>query len=321
MRIGACILTLSLPVAPAICQTPPPEPLAAYSSGSSVVLVSKTGKVVSTVRLPVRVGEFTFSPDLKEIVVISRHPHDESGGKMYLYSLESKQTQRIPAHALEPGATRSEVYSEPQFSADGTKLFFNTHPQADGDLGETLGPIAEFDLEPSHARTLEWTIGLITDGFLLSPSGREFLLWDEGKVTNANGATVFDVHDFELEAPFKWAFDIAWIGNSCVLYRAGKQTNPYIKDEVSFFVLDLKSLKSASAFKTIGLSDKDLDGLVCYRYPYAIVKRPADIAGDHRPEYFLVSPGGMRTKLTSGDATAFEILLNRLMDDVPSGCK
>jgi len=302
-------------------QAPGPGPLVAFSSGGSVVLVSKTGEAVSTIKLPIKVGEFSFSPDLKKLVVVSTHPTHESGGKMYLYSLESKRLQRIPAKNVLPKSATLEVYSEPQFSPDGARLLFNVHPQADGGLYETSGPIAELDLTSFRARALEFTGGLVTDGMLLSPNGREFLLWDEGKVIDTSGITLFDFHEFQLEEPFKWALDEAWVGNSCVLYEAGKSANSRIKGEISYFILNLKTLKSTSTLKTLGLSDKDLDGIVSYRYPYVIVKSAADSAGNRGAEYFLISPDGARTKLTIGDATVVQVLPNKLTDDSPSECR
>jgi hypothetical protein len=240
---------------------------------------------------------------------------------MYLYSLASKRLQGIPAKTLLPKSATPEVYSEPQFTEDGTKLLFNAHPQAEGDLYETSGSIGELDLKSFHARALEFTDGLITDGMLLSPNGREFLLWDEGKVIDANdGTTLFDFHDFQLEGPFKWALDEAWIGNSCVLYEAGKSASPRTKGGISYFVLDLKSLKSTPTIKALGLSDKDLDGLVSYRYPYAIVKSTPDSAGNRGQEYYLVSPGAVRTGVAPGRASLVQLLPSTLAGDLDAEC-
>jgi len=301
-------------------QMPGQRPLAAFASGKSVFLVSSSGEVDSTIKLPVKVGEFSFSPDLKKLVVITPHP-DESGGKMYLYSLESKQLQRIPDHSLGSQSDRAEVYSEPQFSEDGAKLFFNTHPQAKGDLAETNGPIAEVDIKSLRAKAVESTRGVITGGFLLSPDRLNFLLWDEEKVVDTNGATLFNLHDFKIEEPFKWALDDARIGNGCVLYRAGKSSTPRIKGETSYFVLNLKSLSSASASKVVGLSDKELEGVVSYRFPYAIVKSTQELTGDLGSGYFLITPGGTRTKLTSAKAEVVQILPHKLPEDLPTQCR
>ncbi|MGB0065025.1 MAG: hypothetical protein WBP85_11320 [Terracidiphilus sp.] len=320
MRCGIVAVVLTCFVSAATGQTSGPKPAAAFSSGNSIVLVSKAGETISTIKLPVGVGEFSFSPDLKELAVVVPH-HDKSGGKMYLYSLESRRLQPIPAQSVSPGSAKSEVYSEPQFSSDGTKLFFNTHPQAEGDLYETSGPIAELDLKSLRARAFQWSSGLVTDGFLSSPNGREFLLWDEEKVIEPNGTTLFDLRDFSLDAAFKWALDVAWIGNSCILYQAGKSPNSRVKGEISYFVLQLKSLKSFSAPKIIGLSDKELAGVVSYRYPYAVVKSTTDSVANQRPEYFLISPDGTRTKLTLGDATVARVLPSDLSDDLPTACR
>ena len=320
MRIGSGFVILASALAVARCQTPMARPLIAFSSGNSVVLVTKAGDVVSTIKLPIKVGEFSFSPDLKKLVVVSPHPA-KSGGKMYLYSVESKQLQQIPVHAVIPESAMSEVYSEPQFSADGTELFFNTHPQADGDLAETNGPIAELDLKTLRAGALEWTNGLLTDGFVLSPNGRGLLLWDEEKVIDKNGTTLFDIHDFQLGEQFKWALNEAWIGERCVLYQAGRQSNRHLKDQISFFVLDLKSLKSTRASEALGLSDQELEGFVSYTYPYGIVKYTPESAGDRGTGYFLVSPGGTRTKLTLADATVIQVLPNNPSGGLPVACK
>jgi len=319
-RIGIFVFLLA--VGAASCQTPGPGPVAAYSSNDSVYIVSKAGEVVSTIRMPIKVGEFSFSPDLKRLVLVTRHPNaDESGGKMYLYSLASKHLQRIPRHALRPESAKSEVYSEPQFSADGTRLFFNTHPHAEGDLAETNGPIAEIDLKSLHETVLESTAVLLTDGFRLSPNGGGFLLWDEGKVIDVNGTTLFDFHDFQLDESFKWALDQAWIGNSCVLYRAGKSANSQIAGEIAYFVLDLKTMKSTSALKTLGISDRELDGLAAYRYPYAVVKRSPGSAGKQESGYFLVSPGVLRVKLAPADAMEIQIIANNVTDKSPGECR
>lgn len=318
-------------IAAARCQTSGPVPAVAFASGNSILLVSKTGETISTIKLPIRVGEFAFSPDLRRLVVVSLHPGDESGGKMYLYTPESKQIQRIPAQAVSPEESRSEVYSDPQFSPDGSKLLFIAHPQAGGDLFETSGPIAELDVKSFRARVLPSTTGSATtgpddtDGAKLSPNGREILLWDLGIAIDTKGTILFDLHDFQLDESFHWASDVAWVGNSCVLYKAGKlashYSHPYLKDQISFFVLHLKNLKSTSASETLGLSDRQLDGLVAYRYPYALIKSAADAAGNRGEEYFLVSSGGMRTKVAPGSAAIVQILPNNAKDDSPSECR
>jgi hypothetical protein len=167
-------------------------------------------------------------------------------------------------------------------------------------------------------------MGLLTDGALMSPNGREILLWDEEKVIDTKGTTLYDIHDLQLDDSFHWALDMAWIGNSCVLYEAGKDSDhyshSYLKDQISFFVLDLKSLKSTSASEVLGLSDKELDGLVSYRFPYAVVKSTPDSAG-RGPGYFLISPGGKHTKLMSRDANMVEILLDETPEELPTECR
>jgi len=313
-------LIFLLIVASASGQTHSVGPVAAYSKGNSVYLVSTAGEVVSTIKLPITVGEFSFSPDLKTLVVITPHP-GEAGGRMYLYSSAAGRILRIPAHALMPGSGGSEVYSDPQFSADGAELFFNTHPQAKGDLYETSGPIAELDLKTLRAKVLPWTIEVFTDDPMLSPNGRQFDLPDEEIVVGTNGTTLFDLHSFQLEEPFKWAFDEAWIGNSCVLYQAGTSARYPLKGETAYFVLDLKTLKSTGTLKILGLSNEELRGLVAYRFPYAIIKGKADVAGTQGAAYFLVSPGGARTKVALGDAAEVEVLPNDLTGDVPAGCR
>lgn len=320
MKNAILALTLLVMTATAYCQMSGPRPLVAYSTGNSVVLVSKAGEVVSAIKLRIKVGEFSFSPDLKKLVIVTPHPH-ESGGKMYLYSLESRQLRRIPVEAVLPQSARAEVYSNPQFSAGGTKLFFSTHPQAKGDVYETSGPIAQLDLKSLRAKVLPWTIDVFTDDPMLSPNGREFFLPDEGHVVDTNGTTVFDLHGFRLEKPFKWVRDEAWVGNSCVLYQAGESSDPSIKGAISYFVLDLKTLKSTGPLKTLGLSDSELDGLVSYRFPYAIVKNSADLTGTPGAAYFLVSPGGTRTKVAPGDAAVVRVLPHNRNDDLPTECR
>ncbi len=321
MKAGSSVIIILVSaLSIARCQTPGSRPLAAYSSGDSVSLVSRAGKVVSTIKLPVKVGEFTFSPDLKKLVVVTPHP-GEAGGRMYLYSLASGRLQRIPAHAVLPQSGRTEVYSDPQFSPDGTQLFFSTHSQAEGDLYETGGPIAKLDLKSLRANVLPWTIEVFTDDPMLSPSGREFFLPDEEQVVDTNGTTLFDFHDLKLEKPFKWAFDVAWVGNSCVLDEEGKSAYYPLKSETSYFVLDLKTLKNVSTVKILGLPDRELAGLVSYKFPYAIVKGTEDLAGNQESAYFLVSPGGSRTKVAPGDAAVVQVLPNNRTGDLPTECR
>jgi hypothetical protein len=320
MNSHIAALALAIAVGTASCQTSSPVPLVGISLGNSVVLISKSGKVISTIRLPIKVGEFSFSPDFKEFAVVSPHP-DTAGGKMYLYSMASKQLRRIPLRAVVPESTRLEVYSEPQFSADGRELFFNTHPQADGDLAETNGPIAELDLKSSRARAIASTIGLLTDGFLLSPNGREFLLWDEEKVVDTNGATIFDLHDFQLEETFKWALDIAWIGNSCVLYQAGKSQNSRIKSDLSYFVLNLRTLKSDNAIKVLGIANEELEGLVSYNFPNAVIQSTATSADDRESGVFLISKNGKRQKVAPKSATNIQVFADELKEDLPAECR
>jgi WD40 repeat protein len=282
--------------------------------------MSKSGRVIRTIRLPIKVGELSFSPDLKEFVVVS--PHDDTaGGKMYLYTLASKQLQRVPLRAVVPESAKLEVYSEPQFSADGRELFFNTHPQAEGDLAETNGPIAELDLKSLRARTIASTIGLLTDGFLLSPNGRDFLLWDEEKVIDTNGATTFDLHDFQLEEPFKWALDVAWIGNSCVLYQAGKSQDSRVKSDLSYFVLNLRTLKSDNAIEILGITDEQFKGLVSYKFPNAAIQSATASAGDRESGIFLISKNGKRQKVGPKSATNIQVFADDLKGDFPAECR
>jgi hypothetical protein len=240
---------------------------------------------------------------------------------MYLYSVASKQLQRIPLRAVVPESARLEVYSEPQFSADGRELFFNTHPQAEGDLAETNGPIAELDLKSLRARAIASTIGLLTDGFLLSPNGRDFLLWDEGKVIDTHGATIFDFHDFQLEKPFKWALDVAWIGNSCVLYQAGKSQDSRFKGDLSYFVLNLRTLKSDNAIKVLGITNEELEGLVSYEFPDAVIQSTVASGGDRESGIFLISKNGKRQKVAPKSATNIQAFADDLKGDLPTECR
>jgi len=50
MKSGIAVVILAFVVATARCQTSRPKPLVAFGSGESVVLVSKAGEVVSTIR-------------------------------------------------------------------------------------------------------------------------------------------------------------------------------------------------------------------------------------------------------------------------------
>jgi len=122
-----------------------------------------------------------------------------------------------------------------------------------------------------------------------------------------------------LDDSLTWAHDVAWIGNDCVLYQAGKGTNPFVRNAISVF--NIKTGKSLGALEVLGLSDQALDGLVSYNYPNAIVKSVVYSQYDVTMVYSLVSPDGTRTSLKLEDPSAVQLLPDKQMDDMPSECK
>ncbi|MGD0842127.1 MAG: hypothetical protein ABSA32_13310 [Candidatus Acidiferrales bacterium] len=124
-----------------------------------------------------------------------------------------------------------------------------------------------------------------------------------------------------LDDSLTWAHDVAWIGNDCVLYQAGKGTNPFVRNAISVFIFNIKTGKSLGALEVLGLSDQALDGLVSYNYPNAIVKSVVYSQYDVTMVYSLVSPDGTRTSLKLEDPSAVQLLPDKQMDDMPSECK
>ena|ERR1039457_3985141 len=140
-------------------------------------------------------------------------------------------------------------------------------------------------------------------------------------VTDTNAQTLYDLHDMQLEPTFVWARDVAWVGNGCVLYEAGKSTNRYLRTPTSYFVFNLKSGKSTTAFDALGISDKALEGLVAYNFPNTIVKNVVNSAHDVGLGYSLISQDGTRTSLGLEHPSEVQLLADLQADGLPTECK
>ena len=299
------------------------KPEIAYSSGDFVILTSKEGKILRSIRLPVRIAEFSISPDLKSIAFVASH-RGEAGGKMYLYWPATNQLKQIPSRPV--FASSKEVYSDPQFSRDGSKLLLVAHPQGEGDLFETSGPVVLLDLKSLKATTLSSTRGgrlgpVDTSEPRLSPNGRKILLWGAMTVLDLEGKQLRDLQGVQPQGSFTWSRAVEWIGDTCVLYQAGKGENSYLRGPISLFVLNLNNGKTSGILDVLGLSDEALEGLVSYNYPNAIVKNVKYSTYDVSIQYSLVSQDGTRTALSLDNPALVQLLSGNNDNELPTACE
>jgi Tol biopolymer transport system component len=297
-------------------QTKPPLPVIAYSSGNDVVLISWEGKPIKTIKLPIEVGEFAIAPDQKSLAVIP--PHDgKHGAKMFLFTVATRKLVTIPSQTIDKEAGADEVYSEPQFSADGTKLLFATHAQADGDIVEGSGPLAILDLKTLRAKAIAATtrIGAGPD-FLSHPrwdsAGRQVLMNIEDTLavvdTQANSMRRLD-HEV-LENLLDWTAGVSWIGTNCIFYESGSAPT---RAKSTFLILDLKTSKNYPAEKILGLSNDELRGVASFSLPYGVAKKNDGLA--------LLTSGGKTESLSVPKVTTVQLIPPASGGDIPAECR
>ncbi|HEY1209096.1 MAG TPA: hypothetical protein VGE85_06995 [Terracidiphilus sp.] len=317
-------------------QHPSHRPALAYSKGDTVVLASINDETIKTIKTPIDIGEFSISPDLKNLILIPSHP-GKYGAKMYLYKVESKELIQIPKNSINAAPGKSGIYSDPQFSPDGSRVLFVAHSQAEGDLVEGSGPLAVLDMKSLHATVLQSTSNI--DGLgpdfannpKWSPDGKNILINFEGSmaITEQDGKSLRDLSDLPphisyTKSPFTWNKGINWIGNNCVFYQAGNDQNMINQSGMSFFVFNIKNGENYESAKVLGLTNKELDGLYSYVYPNAIVMqtKPADRGYEWRiVGYILVTRDGVRSKLKFDGYSTVQLLQRNVVSELPSECK
>lgn len=247
------------------------RPAVAYTHDGALYLASESGQVLKKIGVPVPIGDFAISPDLKTVVFASAVP-GEAGGPFLILD--------VPSGAIDPmmsdpyfndasvAGDLAEFYTDPEFSPDGKRVVFATHAAGQGSDVHTSGPLAILNLAAREVSILKSTVA--SDGFPYghmrnphwSPDGRQILGNIEGRafVTDVDGPGLTEVmipeSEYNQSANSYGMYAIGWLGTGCVLYQAGEESE---RDPAR--VLQLRTQMTSPAAAMLQLPEDALRGL------------------------------------------------------------
>jgi hypothetical protein len=124
------------------------SPALAYESNGVLHVVTATGHNLQDMRTSLRIGSFAISPDAEAVVFtpLTRKP-DVYGGQLFLLRDSSKLELLTHGPYYNKSRRPAEVYSDPDYAPDGSRVVFSIHSQPTGDLVEASGPFAIIELK------------------------------------------------------------------------------------------------------------------------------------------------------------------------------
>jgi len=289
----------------------PEKSTIAYVSGTTLTVTTPSGLVTNTVKLQQPVHDFALSHDRRLLVTAASL--SAYGGPLALFSLQSGQWSRLtsgPVYFTRLPRGEKEVYADPRFSPDGTRIAFAIHlnsPGDDNDVIDASGPIAVMDLSNHRVRVLKSTTNIDGTGPcfantpLWSPDGNRILFSCEtgAGVTDAGGTTLQQLQMGTNEE--LWTAALSWVGNSCVLYVQAVDANKFDTYEVR--LLDLRTGKSKDATTALKVAHEAFAGLVEAAEKVTIRRTKSDLYIDTPSKHWRL-PGTSHAHLTGGWSVA-----------------
>ena len=250
------------------------KPTVAYSYKGVLYLTTTSGHTLKAIRTKLSIGEFAISPDDRFVVFSPPRSPDVTGGPLWVLNVATGALDRVPPEPFyndAPGKNQIEFYADPEFSPTSETVAFAVHGRGTGDLVQTRGPVAVYDLETRKVRILKDTLG--NDGLPLgfasdlhwSPDGKHILLDYEGSsaITDVNGMKLTDLvvpqDEIKRSALSYGVHAINWLGSKCVLYQAGDDP-----DRDPTRVLNLSSDKTNAAADLLNLPEQSLRGVLAF---------------------------------------------------------
>lgn len=149
-----------------------------------------------------------------------------NGGPLYEISLSTGHTRRLTASRKHVYA-KWEVYADPDYSPDGTKVITAVHATSCGDAVMASGPIASLDLQTGDLKALPASMDIGGYGPVYgadprwSPDGKKLVvdLESSADVMDATGKSLQDIDQW-MPSPVPNS-SLGWLGNDCIVFIGG----------------------------------------------------------------------------------------------------
>jgi WD40 repeat protein len=276
-------------------------------SGTTLTVTTPSGLVTRTTTLQEPAYDFALSNDGKLLVTAASF--SVYGGPLALFRVQSGQWSRLtsgPVYFTRLERGEKEVYADPRFSPDGSRIAFAIHLNSSGDDNDVIdasGPIAVMDLSNRRVRVLKSTTNIDGNGPcfantpLWSPDGKRLLFSCEtgGAVTDAGGTTL---RQLEMGTDAKsWTAALGWVGNSCVLYVQGVDGSKF--DTYEARLLNLRTHESQDATTALKVAHEAFAGLMEATEKATIRRTNSDLYIDTPSKHWTL-PGTSHAHLTGG---------------------
>lgn len=293
------LAVLALMSAPMLhAQSPPRSAAIAYVSGTTLTFADASGRVLERIPLGRKITDFDLSPNRKLLVAAAADT--TYGGPLELFNFQTRKWTtlthgRLYFHHLYKG--EREVYADPSFSPDGTRVVFAIHVNSPGDGNDVIdasGPLAVMNLKTRQVTILKATTHVEGPGSCFSntprwsPNGQRILYNCE------DGALVLDADGHHLKilpigTSNYFATGLGWLGNQCILYVRAKDLSDYPSYEARY--LNLSTGRSADASQLLPGGKQTAQGLM-EASPVVAVQRFYFLNGRKNPPVYLVTAHG-----------------------------
>lgn len=294
-------------------------PAVAYESNGVVHTATATGHNLQAMTTSLRIGSFAISPDA-EAVVFTPLPkkRDLYGGHLFLLRDSSKPELLTHGPYYNRSRRPAEVYSDPDYAPDGTRVVFSIHSQPAGDLVEASGPFAILELKTKkvtvlpdtlHIRGEAWGVGFASSAFW-SPDGRKILLnfEDRSALTDPEGKSLEDLSP--LMKGEDWTSSLGWLGSQCVVYVTGKDYVDARQHPARF--LNLKTHDTGTLDTLLGLTPQQVTNLVAISGAVRVRRQGTEL---------LVESGAGRWSIPHANDETRVRVLRRPPSETPESCR
>jgi len=295
------------------------RPALVYESDGILHVVTAAGRKLRVVWTNVKIGSFTISPDTEKVVFspLSQKP-DLYGGQLFLLQDSRKPELLTRGPYYNKSRRPAEVYSDPDYAPDGTRVVFSIHSQPRGDLMEASGPFAILELKTRKVTVLpdtlhvpgeQWGTGFASSAFW-SPDGRKILLnfEDGSSLTDPDGKSLEDLSPFMKGED--WTSSLGWLGSQCIVYVTGKDYLDARKHPARF--LNLKTHDTGALDVLLGLTPDQVTNLVAISGSIRVRRRGADM---------LVESGTNMWSIPNADGHRRVQILPRPASEAPQSCR
>jgi hypothetical protein len=247
----------------------------------------------------------------------SRKP-DLYGGQLFLLKGSGNPELLTRGPYYNKSKRPAEVYSDPDYAPDGTRVVFSIHSQPTGDLMEASGPFSILELRTKKVTVLRdtlhvpgeaWGTGFASSAFW-SPDGSKILLnfEDGSSLTDPEGKSLEDLSP--LMKGEDWTSSLGWLGPQCIVYVTGKDYVDARKHPARF--LNLKTHDTGALDTLLGLTPQQVTNLVAISGSIRVRRQGADV---------LVESGADLWPIPNVDGQSRVQILPRPASETPESCR